>query len=30
MARTNLNKAISTFQKSIGNTLAVNNITVSK
>jgi len=29
-ARTDLNKAISEFQRSIGNTLSVNNITVSK
>jgi HAE1 family hydrophobic/amphiphilic exporter-1 len=30
LARTNLNKAISDFQRSIGNTLTVNNVTVRK
>jgi len=30
LARTNLNKAISDFQRAIGNTLAANNVTVAK
>jgi HAE1 family hydrophobic/amphiphilic exporter-1 len=30
LARTNLNKAISDFQRAIGNTLTVNNVTVTK